>query len=222
MSDDYKDVGFADTEDVSYGDVGFEGFEPGGEIGFEEEAVEPVPRPTDEASLERIFGKFAMEGVCNGGFVTLPEPVGRVQEIRVHTKVRGIMENFLRDVHREGYWWMIRSIEGYIQKVRPSSRRYKELRKVSLQSWGIALSINADYNQPGERIGGPHGEPILKTQKGEPGYSFYEGHPIVEIAKRHKLQWAGVSEFPVLTTDGDEFVENDVPLPSVFMYMTWW
>ena len=214
----------------SYEDMGFNTPPPVfDDLGFDDEILPQVeersanlPVPTDEVSLIDTFGEFAISGVSDGGVVRLPEPVGNTKEVRVHKKLQKVMQAFVDKIHSEGLWWMVKAVSGYSQETRPGSQRYKAERKISITSWGAALVINANYNLHGEAPGGPVGEPAVSVSRGEPGFTFYPGHPIVAIAEELGLTWAGRKQFSVMTPEGDAFQDNDVPLPANFMYIKAW
>lgn len=209
-----------------YDELGFSAPKPSyAELGFDDEILseiedrpESVPIPYDEESLNNTFGKMATSGTCDMGVVKLPAPVGNDREIRVHKKLQKVMQSFVEEIHAKELWWMIRSISGYSVETRPSSQRYLADRKPSITSWGIAVTINSGYNLPGTVQSRPIGEPVTKIAAGEPGYTFYPAHPIVEIARAHGLTWAGQTHYE--TPEGK--VSNDVTIPSVFMYMSNW
>lgn len=186
---------------------------------LDEPAAEaPAPlmpeRPRSVVTVRTVFGS-PNTTPCYAGVVRLPAPVRGVVSVRVHMRLESVFSSFLADVHDAGHWPLILGIQG--QGVR---RRARALfrggdRRLDPAAWGISLTINEGYNGHHDVRDRPFGAPRELTEMGEPGYGFYEGHPIVAIARDNGLVWGGSRQW----ANG---LHNERPDPAMFVYCSEW
>ena len=190
---------------------------------FEAEGTEPStesiypPVPLSVQTVRSIFGPPAT-APCEAGIVMLPAPVRGVTRIRVHMKLRPLFTHFLQEIADAGYWHLIDDIRGFrVRRRRMANNRIGD-RNLSPTSWGIGVTINEGVNgNMRETMRQPWGGPRHIIEKGDPGFGFYEGHPIVLIARDFNLTWAGAS-----TWDDKARKVNSRPDASLFQYCREW
>lgn len=180
-----------------------------------ERVPERQPRTTNE--LYAVLGEKGRSSVNGGGIVRLPEPIGNQTEIRCHVRLAPVFQRFLDELALAGLWHLVKRIDGFqLSKRRGTSGG--AINTVSLRSWGAAIDINAPYNQYGHVLPViPTGEPVELVAAGEPGWRFYSEHPIVNIARRCGLTWAGCSRWAV---EGEPL--NRLPDGATFQFMRIW
>ena len=205
-----EDLGF--TIDTTEDDLGYT-------LPAKLHGIPSQPNGTDAVLM--LLGDFATHP-CEKGVVKLPEPVAGIGEIRCHVLLVPVFEAFVRLIHKDGHWSLMKTIYGYLQSVRPGSVYYKGTSRIALSSWGASLTINRGYNPyDGERRSRPTGDPRELTSKDQPGYSFYPNHPIVKIAEQCGLTWCGATHWKNADTKA-ECTPITHPDPATFIYAKIW
>jgi len=183
-------------------------------------------RPLSPRQAREFFGQPGTAS-CMGYTVRLPHPIHTQTSIKAHLKVGDIFNSFLAQVSSDGYWSLITSIRGY----HLGTRQYRLPRggdaRIHPSSWGIALTVNAEYNVPTatplEKLGG---KPTELTSQGKPGYSLYPDHPLVILASQYGLMWCGHKLWPDDGFNGQHSqyagLRNTAPDPSTFVYAAVW
>ena len=177
----------------------------------------PVPpRPCGYQDVVRHFGPGSRHR-ARTGVVRLPELVGGRAAVYVHEDIAPVMQHFVRAVHDAGYWHLIRTIGGWRERIRRGARPSGSETRQDISGWGLALIINEAWNPYGELpLSKPVGEPWpAPGEEHQPGYRFYAGHPIVEIAQKCGLVWAGALTWP----DGTHIARRD---SAIFQYCGRW
>lgn len=178
----------------------------------------PLPeRPRKHAHVRAACGDWGRQSRCASGVVKLPVPLAGKTEILVHGTFVAPFQMFLDKLHERGLFEpYVRSISGYRVQARPNTTARIGDGHQHISSWGMCVTINAGWNRAGMKtLHVPYGDPIADTQNGEPGYSFFEGHPVVHTARECGLVWAGGETW----ADGSK---NRHPEPAVFQYVDLW
>ena len=202
----------------------------GGGIPAITEAVTVLQRPSSPRMARRTYGGDG-SSKSRDGRVNLPEPIEAVRSIPCHSLVEDELRKLMRawyfgaiydDSEKpkldkgESLWPLIRSIKGSEQKLRAYvPARFGE-KRIAPSSWGLAITVNRAYNRENTGMRNhPAGDPLSLTSNGKPGYAFYDGHPMVQLAETLGWAWLGRPRYPNGTP-------NSYPDPAVFAWIRGW
>jgi hypothetical protein len=113
-------------------------------------------------------------------------------------------------------WHLVRGVKGTEQKLRAAVPTRFGAKRLSPVAYGLGITVNRPYNRENVQMRTvPAGEPPEIVRDAMPGYSFYDGHPMVQIAETLGWAWLGRNKYP----DG---TPNGYPDAAVFAWIRGW